>query len=173
MNLEETHQELMFTIETYCAILSKYDFNQLTTITKAADWSMAQVFTHLFEQTIDFNFILIDQCLSTNEFYDQQKTVEGEAFFKRGGFPDERIKAPFDDIPAVPTSLDTLIQSLEKIKIQLSQYKVAIQSSSIQGKAIHPGLGYLNAQEWYAFILMHWQHHLRQIGRIENELMKY
>lgn len=173
MNLEAIHKELLVSIETYRSLLVKYNFNQLTTITTAADWSIAQVFTHLFEQTIEFNFKQIDLCLSNNEFAAFNKNNEGEEFFKRGGFPDEKIKAPFDDIPAVPTSLGSLIENLENLKIQFSHYEVTIQNVSIQGKAQHPGLGYLNATEWYAFILMHWRHHLRQVGRIENELLKY
>lgn len=173
MNLEKIHQDLFITLETYQAILLKYNFKQLTTLTTAADWSLSQVFTHLLGQTIDFNFKQIDLCLSSLEFTTFNKNNEGEAFFKRGGFPDERIKAPFDDIPTLPTSLDSLLESLENLKIQFSHYKVAIQNNSVQGKAQHPGLGYLNATEWYAFILMHWRHHLRQIGRIENELLKY
>ena len=170
MNIEEIHQELMSILDRYHAILLQYNFQQLTTITTAADWSLSQVFTHLFQQTIDFNFKQIDHCLYSDDFAALNKNKEGEEFFKRGGFPDAKIKAPFDDIPSMPTSIASLNENLEKLKMKLSQYKVTIQNSSIQGKAQHPGLGYLSAVEWYAFILMHWRHHLRQIARIEKEL---
>ncbi|PFI45332.1 hypothetical protein COI73_19775 [Bacillus cereus] len=35
----------------------------------------------------------------------------------------------------------------------------------------HPGLGYLNAAEWFQLISMHFAHHLRQKSRLETEVL--
>jgi hypothetical protein len=42
-----------------------------------------------------------------------------------------------------------------------------ISASSVQGKAMHPGLHYLSAREWLQFSEMHFRHHLRQKERLD------
>ncbi|MBE7118447.1 DinB family protein [Bacillus cereus] len=37
-------------------------------------------------------------------------------------------------------------------------------------KVEHPGLGYLNATEWFQLISMHFAHHLRQKDRLELKI---
>jgi len=45
-----------------------------------------------------------------------------------------------------------------------------VNSASATQKVKHPRLGLLNAEQWYAFIHLHFLHHQRQLIRIKNLL---
>jgi hypothetical protein len=45
-----------------------------------------------------------------------------------------------------------------------------IAASSPANKYKHPRLGMLNAKQWFKFIRIHLQHHLKQLDRIKRNL---
>lgn len=49
---------------------------------------------------------------------------------------------------------------MEKI---LSKFK-----NNKNGKTPHPAFSFLNADEWYKLVLMHWNHHILQKERIDK-----
>jgi hypothetical protein len=166
----EVLKEFQEIAKTYNQLLVRHSIVQLKQQPNAFSWSLGQVFFHLSNETFNYGFLQIDKCLTSNRNKSGSKTEEGKIFYKRGGFDDVRIKSPTNMEPSLNFTKNELRTILQKAESEMKAYTNKISSSSFQGKAKHPGLGYLDAAEWYFFITKHWLHHLRQVNRIEGFL---
>jgi hypothetical protein len=167
----EAFNEFQDVLEKYRQLLTVYSIGQLRQKPDPHHWSLGQILLHLSAETFDYGFLQIDQCLSSNRNINGKKTAEGEDFYKRGGFEDVKIKSPTQMQPAVHFTKRDLRSILSHAESKMKSYAEKISVASFQGKAEHPGLGYLDGAEWYFFITKHWVHHLRQVDRVEKFLM--
>jgi hypothetical protein len=170
MSPAEVLKEFQEIVKAYNQLLVRNSIAQLKKQPGEFSWSLGQVFFHLFNETFNYGFLQIDKCLTSNRNKNGSKTEEGEVFYKRGGFDDVRIKSPTKMEPSLNFTKDELRNILRKAESEMKAYARKISDSSFQGKAKHPGLGFLSAPEWYFFITKHWRHHLRQVTRIEKSL---
>lgn len=139
----------------------------------ADQWSIGQVYNHLINSALNFHLKQIEICASgKGTVIKGGKKMPGVISYTFGAMPPVRITVPPSPAytPQQPSSkeevkekLKTVIQSVMKIQTEV------LQSSPTQ-KTAHPGLGYLNALEWYQLIPMHYHHHRRQQARLHKYL---
>jgi hypothetical protein len=168
----EVFKEFQQIAKAYNQLLTRHSAAHLKQKPDALSWSLGQVFFHLSNETFNYGFLQVDKCLTSNRNKNGSKTEEGEIFYKRGGFDNVRIKSPTKMEPTLNFTKDELRTIIRKAESEMKGYARKISDSSFQGKAKHPGLGFLSASEWYFFITKHWLHHLRQVNRIEKFLQK-
>jgi hypothetical protein len=138
-------------------------------------WSAAEVYSHILQATLGAS-IAAERCSNNNG----QPTTKGLTFLGRlmmftGRFPPVRVKVPQETaarIPAAKISKEEAKNLIIKCRKRLDDTASLIKDSSPASRYKHPRLGMLNAQQWFKFIRIHLQHHLRQLNRIKK-VLKY
>lgn len=163
MRVKDFHQ----TVDVWLKGLEPYDFVELTAQPAPRSWSLGQVYMHVLDET-DFYFNQIRVCLASNDHAMEESTQEAKLMFRNNAFPDLLIVGPPSNaLVRQPQSKQILADRLVRLKSLIDETDKLITGSLLQGKAFHPGLRYLSAQEWFQFAEMHCRHHLRQKARIE------
>jgi len=163
-------QSLHQTITSWEKHLEHYSLEQLCMKPGKNSWSLGQVYIHLLDTVIDYNFPQIEICISGNRGAKGKKSEEGSGVFAANGFPDKKLKGPPGKAPDQPESIDQIKKGLKQVKKTLAILKEKIIASQYNGKTKHPGLRYLDAWEWMQFIDFHFRHHLRQKETIDRYL---
>ncbi|MBS9801695.1 DinB family protein [Bacillus cereus] len=155
----------------YIEELEKYSIEQFRTKPSSEEWSLGQMYNHLIASTY-MQLDAIAKCKTEVPSVTNIKTDMGEKVYTMGAFPDIQIKVPGHPgyTPENPaTKEEVQKQFLELITIVKST-EPTLTSISSDCKTEHPGLGYLNAAEWFQLISMHFAHHLRQKDRLELKI---
>jgi hypothetical protein len=139
---------------------------------KPADdaWSLGQVYQHIAKSAMFFQFARIKECLSSDEHGSEPMNERTIGIFKMGSFPPIEVKVPieFQPTPTQPESKEEARTKIKEVITLMPEYATKIDNASHHGKAQHPALGYLNANEWFELIDMHFRHHLSQKVKIEK-----
>jgi hypothetical protein len=112
--------------------------------------------------------IAMEKCLNkTAEIKMRKPNWKVRLILFIGKFPPGKIKAPAQVEAAVKKiskeeASNQLIKLYKKIEVLYPEIKKA----DAHYKFKHPRLGYLDAASWFRFMLIHTQHHQRQIARI-------
>ncbi|PGZ08535.1 hypothetical protein COE30_12435 [Bacillus cereus] len=152
----------------YIKEVEKYSIKQFRMKPSSEEWSLGQMYNHLIASTY-MQLDAIAKCRTEVPSVTNKKTDMGEKVYKLGAFPDIQIKVPNHPgyTPENPANKeDVQKQFLELITI-VKNTEATITSIPSDCKVEHPGLGYLNAAEWFQLISMHFAHHLRQKDRLE------
>jgi hypothetical protein len=159
------------TFDIWTAALQHYSIDDLTTKPAPTSWSMGQLFNHLISET-QFYISRIEVCVVTNRNSDKEMTSEGKEMFLNNSFPDERLQgAPSNSRILQPKNKEELVEEFIDLGRAMNSAAVLMKETDFNGKAKHPGLGYLSASEWLQFADMHMRHHLRQKKRIDEFLI--
>ena len=169
MQPEDILNRFLLTFYTWHKSLDNYSLYQLHKSPDGQSWSIGQVYMHLIEQTINHYIPQINDCISSNDHSGEIKSEEGKEIFRLNSFPAIRLKSPAED-PKQPESIEEIRQGLNQIRKQLTHITSRIEYSKFSGKVKHPGFGYLNANEWFLLIDMHFRHHLHQKSRLDAYL---
>ena len=159
------------TIDTWIKDLDRYSLYELSARSDPRGWSLGQVYMHLIEET-KYYMEQMDSCLRYNENALEQMDDRGKVMFANNSFPDRRIKGdPFisEKVPQ-PQSKSQLQKDMLQLKHEMNEIGSKVISSETVGKTAHPGHGYFSAGEWLQYAEMHMRHHLKQKGRLEEEL---
>ncbi|QJB30113.1 SRPBCC domain-containing protein [Chitinophaga oryzae] len=162
-------QQFNDTLGQWVAFLDDYSLEMICRPTKAAAWSLGQVYQHIIDDT-GWYVEQVAAALTANEHQHEPITEEGRKILAHG-FPDVQIAGPATNtfIPQ-PESIDQLRQGLLSIQQSVAAVCRNVDIDSATGKTQHPGLGYFTAGEWLRFAVVHMQHHLRQKKRIDAQL---
>lgn len=165
----EPLQQFNDTLGQWVTFLDDYSLEMICRPTKAAAWSLGQVYVHIIDDTGWF-VEQVATALESNAHHDQQMTEDGRQILAHG-FPDVQIAGPATNtfIPQ-PESIDQLRQGLLSIRQSMTEICQGVDVDAATGKTQHPGLGYFTAGEWLRFAALHMQHHLRQKKRIDAQL---
>jgi hypothetical protein len=153
------------------------NYSQEELLRKPTDdaWSMGQVYVHLCNATLGFHLRQVEECLASEKYADQKKAMPGRVSFFLGSFPPIKIKVPASETytPPQPESKAAILIKMDEMREKMAKTALRMEkSSSKSGKTQHPAMGYLDAKEWFQMIPMHFQHHLRQKGRLDKFLGK-
>ena len=159
------------TIDKWVSDLRHYDLYQLLAKPAATSWSMGQLYRHLIEET-NWYFDQIELCFGSIENSMQTMNESAKSMFQDNSFPDEIIKGdPFiSEHVKQPADCQSLQVDFQKIKSDANEFWFKIENTPTLGKSAHPGLGFLNAPEWFQYAEMHMRHHLKQKDRIDTFL---
>lgn len=172
MNTTKTLHQFKKTLELWKDELAHYEFHTLLKKPNAASWSMGQVYIHLINSTLNFHLQQVQSCVEHQENAEKSKNFRGFMTYQiLGSFPPIKIKVPASTFytPKQPESKEQIIQGLDKVKTEMELTLPKLETKR-QGKTKHPGFDYLNGNEWYRLIEMHFRHHLRQKARIDHYL---
>ena len=165
MNIQKTYNDFESIIKKWETALDNHTIEELQKKENQDSWSVGQVYIHLINSALEFHFKQIDICLQTNENQNQKKNFKGFLAYRLlNGFPPIKIKVPPSDAytPKQPVSITEIKEGLKAVKQKMSKTIPLLNQSTKKGKTAHPGFNYLNAEEWYKLIVMHYKHHLRQ-----------
>jgi hypothetical protein len=155
--------------------LYKYTLEQLLKKSDADSWSLGQVYNHLITATLFFHLKQVEACIANNDNANKSKNFKGFLTYNvLGKMPPIKIKVPPSDTytPRQPESIDAIKNGLAKVQLKMKDMASILQNSANKGKTKHPGLSYLNAEEWYRLVGMHFTHHLRQKETLDAMLAK-
>ncbi len=155
------------TIDQWILSLDHYDFETLCRKPSASVWSMGQVYMHLIENA-SFYIEQINICLASHENAYLEPATHGKYMLRQNEFPDKIIEGPPSNlITPQPDSKEHILENLTRIRHEMNDLATLMQKGAFTGKAKHPGLLYMNANEWLQFADMHLRHHFRQKTRID------
>lgn len=158
------------TIDFWINELDRYDFTTLCTKPSPSSWSLGEVYVHLISE-VEFHLAQITECLSTDEYANEEAYPNGKKMLAANEFPDEIIEGPPSNAEVTqPSSKAQLHADLIRIREEMNKAAAMILQNIHNGKVPHPGLGYFSASEWMQFSDMHFRHHLRQKKRIDSFL---
>lgn len=164
---KQTHE----IIDRYIKELDHYTIEQLLQKPSENEWSIAQVYIHLWMSAKGFFFKKAEQCLSKeNTQSGKSKNFVGRLVFLFGKMPTVKIKMPESVAvqPRQPESKEQLIAKLNEVKQLVTTYVRRIPQSDPDLKVKHPFLGYLNTTEWIKLCSIHFEHHRSQVKRIKK-----
>ncbi|MDR7074239.1 DinB family protein [Fictibacillus barbaricus] len=161
-------------IETYIGFLKDYSLEQLRHTPGQGVWSIGQMYDHLIVVAHEY-LDKVEACATTVEEQKQGKTEFGEYLFNIGGFPPIKIKLPdeLDTPPDNTKSKENIILELNQLINRMKELEMKVENINPNYKDKHGGLGWLNAQEWFALVGMHFRHHLRQKYELDQKLGLY
>jgi len=156
----------------YIKELEKYSLEQLRRKPSEDEWSLGQMYNHLLTAS-NMQLDAIAKCTTDSATIDGKKTEMGEKVYKEGAFPPVQIKIPDRPgyTPENPTDKEEIKQTLLQIIEKMKGIEPQLPSILANYKVAHPGLGYLNAVEWFQLIYMHFSHHLHQKERLEQHII--
>ncbi|WP_290757833.1 DinB family protein [Exiguobacterium sp. UBA3491] len=135
-------------------------------------WSISQMYDHLIVVSHEY----LDEVESCRfaPVTTSGKSPFGEQLFAVGAFPATPIRLP-DAMNAPPNETDQ-VEQLRTRWLQLIDRHVTLatsaQSTPVDQKTQHGGMGWLNAAEWYALVSYHLAHHRNQKRRLDAALAK-
>ncbi|WP_394190910.1 DinB family protein [Paenisporosarcina quisquiliarum] len=158
-------------IETYKGFLEEYSPEQLRHIPKQGVWSINQMYDHLIVVAHEY-LDSVEACALAAGEQKKGKTEFGEYLFNIGGFPPIKIKLP-DEMNAPPNNSkmkEDIMLELDQLMKRMKELKKIVDETNPNYKDKHGGFGWLNAQEWFALVGMHFRHHLRQKYELDQQL---
>lgn len=156
----------------YMEELEKYSTEQFRIKPSAEEWSLGQMYNHLISAT-RMQLDAIAKCRNEVPSATNKKTDMGEKVYMMGAFPDIKIKLPDHPgyTPENPANKEDVQKQLLELITIIKKIESTIPTIPSDCKVAHPGLGYLNAAEWFQLISMHFAHHLRQKERLETKVL--
>ena len=159
-------------LDTYRARLDQIPDEAFDLTPAGGGWSYAEVYDHMMKSTIGASIALEkstqSSCVPTNK----KPNLMGRLLLLFGRFPPVKTTVP-DSVantigPAKITKEDAR-NLIIKCRRRVDTVMSLIANSKNNCRVNHPRLGMLNARQWLKFIRIHLQHHLKQLGRIENK----
>jgi hypothetical protein len=170
-NATQVYNDFQKVFATWETELDRYSMAQLAIVPPSGGWTMGQLYLHLINATLDFHLQQVTACASSSENRWAFKNINGFMVYNViGGFPKIQIKVPPSETytPPQPASKAEIVAQFAIVKAEMQRILVLLQGDKIEnGKTRHPGLRFLNANEWYKLVEMHWRHHQAQKARLD------
>ncbi|MBJ8053861.1 DinB family protein [Bacillus cereus] len=168
MNSTTTLEKFESLATYYIEELEQYSLEQFIMKPSTEEWSLGQMYNHLLSATY-MQLDAIAKCKTETPSVANKKTDMGEKVYEMGAFPPIQIKIPNHSgyTPENPSCKEEMQERFLKLITAVKNIEPILTSIPNDCKIEHPGLGYLNAAEWFQLISMHFAHHLRQKDRLE------
>ncbi|KXY44996.1 DinB family protein [Bacillus mycoides] len=155
----------------YVKELDKYTIEQFRKKPSKEEWSLGQMYNHLLAATY-MQLDAIEKCKTETPSVANKKTDMGEKVYTMGAFPPIQIKVPNRSgyTPENPLCKEEIQERFLKLITAVKNIEPMLASIPNDCKVEHPGLGYLNAPEWFQLISMHFSHHLLQKERLDHSI---
>lgn len=173
MSMEKYQKQFETIAQQWITDLDQYSEEQFLRKPDEHHWSIGQVYVHLIQSAKNFHFKQIQLCIDRQgtEMKGGKKPPGILSYFL-GFIPPVRVHVPPSPTytPAQPSGKEQIAERLREVIREMNEIRSAVESASPNQKTVHPGFGYLNAQEWYRLIPMHYRHHRRQQKRLNTLL---
>jgi hypothetical protein len=134
-------------------------------------WSYSEVYDHILKATLGSS-IALERCTHNN----CQPTSKGMNFWGwytmlTGKFPPIKAEVPQElsaKSPVTKISKEDAKNLIIKCRKRIESTGGLVKNAPATARHKHPRLGMLNAGQWFKFIRVHLEHHLKQLERIKN-----
>ncbi len=165
MNIDELKDAFISTLQTYISALDRYTDKQFAAKPEELEWSLGQMYEHLYGANTYFFLANVKRCLEQRKGQEGgEMNANGLNVFKYNSFPPIKIKVP------------DAVRGPEPVAKSREAYKVLFEETIQQGlvladaaaddpgtyKTQHPVFGWMNAIQWFQGTETHARHHLRQ-----------
>jgi hypothetical protein len=173
MNIGETRKKIEEVLDIYRNRLDAIPDDLFMVTPPGGGWSYSEVYSHILQanlgSTIAVEKCTLNNCAPTNK----GRTFIGLMVLSFGRFPPFRVNTPKELAEKNPVRNITKEEArnlIIKCRKRLDAITPLIRNSSKHKRIRHPRMGMLNAKQWLKFILIHSEHHLKQLDRVEKKL---
>lgn len=174
MNVAKECKAIEVALTAYRERLDTIPEELFTETPPGGGWSYAEVYSHILQATLGSS-INAERCANgTGEKNSKGSTLLGRLVLLFGRLPAVKVKAPAEvtaKIPAIKISKEDAKNLIIKCRKRIEATTPRIKNASLTSRNKHPRFGMLNAVQWYRFIRIHLQHHLKQLDRIRNKFL--
>ncbi|MBK0383200.1 DinB family protein [Pedobacter sp. SD-b] len=167
MSVKSDKEALLKSLKFYEEFLKTLNEDVFLTTPPIGGWSYSEVYSHILSANL-LSFIALEKCLNkTAEIKTKKPDWRVRLILFLGKFPPGKLKAPkviADLVKKIST--EEARNQMVKIKKRITEMPVGFKNFDSNYKMKHPRLGYLDAKSWLRFMVIHTQHHERQIKRI-------
>lgn len=161
--------------EFYLDELAKVSMEQICRKPNDHAWSMGQMLVHLMNSARFMQLVNVEACRDAsnpNVLVGGAKNDRGKEVFRAGSIPPISIQVPPSPqyTPAQPESMEQIRTGMQDVIARMRSVAPTLNEIPTENTVQHPGLGYLNAQEWFQLIEMHYRHHRHQLDRLKEFL---
>ncbi|MDB5140673.1 MAG: DinB superfamily protein [Mucilaginibacter sp.] len=165
MNIAKEGRLIAAALDNYRERLDLISEDLFTETPPGGGWSYAEVYSHILQATMA-SFTAMERCSNSPKGIN----FLGWIVMFLGRFP-VKIKQPAkvaERMPAVKISKEEAKNLIIKCRKRVDDTLPLIKGASAVSRYKHPRLGLLNAAQWFKFIRIHLQHHLKQLDRIKK-----
>jgi len=174
MTVEAERRAIEAVLDEYRNRLDTISEEQFDLSPREGSWSYSEVYSHVMQATIGAS-IALEKCTKSSCVPTSKgRTLIGVFVLTFGVFPG-RVKVPpaiLERSPVNKISKEEARNLIVKSRKRIDTVAKLLFDSKPQKRIAHPRLGMLNARQWFKFILIHLNHHLRQLNRIEKKLTR-
>jgi hypothetical protein len=174
MTLEAERRAIEATLDEYRARLDAITDEQFDATPASGGWSYAEVYSHIMQATLG-STIALEKCTSSACLPTTKgRNLLGMVVFTLNDIP-VRIKMPAmmaQKNPPHKISKEDARNLIVKCRKRTNDVFILIHDSSPHKRIKHPRFGLLNARQWFKFILIHLNHHIKQLNRVEKNLRR-
>lgn len=165
MTEPELRKAFADTMQSYLDALDRYSDEQFDAKPDETEWSLGQMYQHLYEANTFFFLANVKRCLEKRKGQEGgEKTAAGLNVYQYNSFPPTKIKRP-----GAPNSPEPIAQDRDIYKTlfaktleQGNAWADALTEDGGTYKTQHFAFGWLNAAEWFQGLEIHARHHVRQ-----------
>jgi hypothetical protein len=172
MNLIKEQFAIETALDDYRSQLDSIPDDIFQTTPPGGGWSFSEVYSHILMATLGSS-IGLEKCANGNcPPTEDGLTFAGRLMMFTGRFPPIKVKVPSAvaaKMPVGKVSKEEAKNLLIKCRKRVDNAVMLVNSASPDSRYKHPRLGMLNAKQWYRFIRIHLEHHLKQLRRIKNK----
>lgn len=171
MTIEQQRKAIDAVLDTYRARLDSIADDQFDVTPPDGGWSYAEVYSHILQANLGSS-IAAEKCtLSNCKPTSKGRSLIGFYVLTFNCFPPFPVKTPKTIAIANPVkkiSKEDARNLLIKCRRRVNDVAALIPKASPYCRIKHPRFGMLNARQWFRFILIHSEHHLKQLDRIDK-----
>jgi hypothetical protein len=172
MTLDAERRAIEATLDEYRARLDSIADEQFDATPPAGGWSYAEVYSHIMQATLGSTIALekctTSACLPTTK----GRNLIGRLVFTLNTIPIRFKMTPMmaQKNPPKKINKEEARNLIVKCRKRINDVFGLIHDFSPHKRIKHPRFGMLNARHWFKFILIHLNHHIKQLNRIEKNL---
>ncbi|HAL81961.1 MAG TPA: hypothetical protein DCO83_06810 [Mucilaginibacter sp.] len=172
MNIAKERKAIDAALNNYRAQLDTISDEQFAETPPGGGWSYAEVYSHILQATLASSISLERCALGNCPPTKSGLNFLGKVLMILGRFPPAlKLKVPpalAAKMPVTKISKEDAKNLLIKCRRRMDDMMPLIKQSSPISRYKHTRLGMLNAAQWYKFIRIHLEHHLKQMNRIKK-----
>ena len=165
MNIDELKNAFTRTMQAYISALDRYTDEQFMNSPGEQEWSLGQMYEHLYGANTYFFLANVKRCLEQRKGQEGgEMNANGQNVFKYNSFPPVKVK-----VPAAVRGPEPVAKSREAYKAlfeETLQNGLVLADAAAQDPGVyktqHPVFGWMNALEWFQSTETHARHHFRQ-----------
>lgn len=169
MSIIKEHKRVNAILNNYRSQLDVIPDDRFNETPPKGGWSYAEVYSHIMQATLASS-IALERCThGTTKPTKEKLNFWGWFVMLSGVFPPGKLKVPTKveaKMPTLSISKEEAKNLIIKCRRRMDEMAALITTTPTTRRSKHPRLGVLNAAQWYKFIRIHLQHHLKQLKRI-------